>query len=211
MQRNATRVLSRAPLRNDTLFSRKDTATRPAPDTWKLCAKRAAPAVSLLGRLFRSLLLPAALPLSAFHPRNLSRLCGGRAAESVPQRGIRRRTTRKRKEGGGRRRRKRRGGARLEDSQYYRFASIIRLRLHLRGRGSDAMKRSHGTMQRSAPERSRRAGRQGASVFALAALMALTGDRGGAAEMANAKPEDLIRGNERRKLRAEERGGETRE
>lgn len=111
----------------------------------------------------------------------------------------------------GRERRKRRGGARLEDSQYYRFASIIRLRLHLRGRGSDAMKRSHGTMQRSAPERSRRAGRQGASVFALAALMALTGDRGGAAEMANAKPEDLIRGNERRKLRAEERGGETRE
>lgn len=48
---NATqRACSRAPLRNDTLFSRKDTAARPGPTTWKLCAKRAAPAVSLLGR-----------------------------------------------------------------------------------------------------------------------------------------------------------------
>lgn len=96
VSRTARRACANASARagNDTLFSRKDTAASPST-TWKLCAKRAAPVVFLSRSPFIQLLArsPAPLhpppslsqrPLSAFHPRNLSRLCSGLAVESVP-------------------------------------------------------------------------------------------------------------------------------
>lgn len=68
---------TRARAGHDTLFSRKDTAA--AATTWKLCAKRAAPAVFLpFIRRLSSARRPTKPSLSAFHPRNLSRLCRAR-------------------------------------------------------------------------------------------------------------------------------------
>lgn len=99
-QRNA-RALSRAATQRHFIFAQRYHHETGPRHVEIVCKASLHPPFLSSGRLFRSLLLLAALPLSAFHPRNLSRLCGGRAAESVPQRGIRRRTKREREEGGG--------------------------------------------------------------------------------------------------------------
>lgn len=105
------------------------------------------------------------LPLSAFHPCNLSRLCGGHARRNLYHGGIRRRRRRSRRRN--RRRRRRTVARRIRNTIVSPRSSGLHLRYSV-SRRSDAMKRSHGSMQRKCTPHN-------TSIFALAVLMAFRG------------------------------------
>jgi len=161
---SARQHLACAGARNDTLFSRKDTAAgRPRLRGNCVQSELRPPYVSLFPPLASFSISSLLLPLSAFHPRNLSRLCGGRARRNLYH--GRERKKKKKKEEKKKKRRKS-GCPRIRNTIVSPRSSGLHLR-HSTSRRSDAMKRSHGSMQRKCSPHN-------TLIFALAVLMAFS-------------------------------------
>lgn len=155
-----TRVLARA--QRHFIFAQRY-RRRSAPTTWKLCAKRAAPAVRFsfpASRFFLYLLSPC-------HPIRPSTLVIYRGYAADARGGICTTRNKKKKKRRKRRRREERLPRIRNTIVSPRSSGLLHLR-HSASRRSDAMKRSHGSMQRKCTPHN-------TLIFALAVLMAFSG------------------------------------